>query len=255
MLKEFVDAIGQQAVKAHGPHWFKPPQEPEHTYCVVLPDGKISQVDAEPKPRAHTAGDLATVAAFAIKYADGAAIWYSRYGVTCLTDDQTRRDLVSMPLSFSPQILRLVELEKNRPAIKQAEFIRLLRITFAGCLGQAGNLLEVVRKIRFTVNTGGGSEIRQGKVSIGKTLEAELSGAAALPEYVVLDVPVFEAGAMAWQFEVQCALEADAQTETFQLIPLPGCVEGALTQGEQKLASEIGRLLGDSQVPVYYGTP
>jgi hypothetical protein len=141
---------------------------------------------------------------------------------------------------------------KGRPSYKQADFVRLLRITFAGCLGPAGNLLEIVRKIQFRVNQAGRSEVQHGKASIGKSLEAELTGAGALPEEVVFQVPIFESGFQDLEM-VGCALEVDPQTETFQLIPYPRSIEEALSVAEERLGAELTASL--EGVRVFHGVP
>jgi hypothetical protein len=121
-----------------------------------------------------------------------------------------------------------------------------------------GNLLGLVRQLRFRQLAESQGVIQHGKSSLGKAIEAELEGAGSLPDQVVLDVPVFQNVPLPSQ-RVLCALDIDAATEKLALIPLPGCLELALQEVERQIALRLseGLLsegLAESQVPIYYGS-
>lgn len=258
MLAEFLKYLSEQAVKAAGPHVIKPPGGPAHMFGLQRPDGTVEWADAPPAPRDHKALDVGTVAAFAASAAAHKftpAVWYSRDGAACLTDDATRRDRVTMPLRASPQLAALMVLEANPRPLNQRQAVLFLRVSLAGCLGRAGNLVEVLRKLKFRKDASGSSEISQGRASIGRSLTAELTGAESIPEEVTLDVPVFTG--QPWRSTVACSLEADPATETFSLIPLAGAVEAAVREGEAKLMAALADALAahECQVEIYYGTP
>lgn len=260
MLKDFVEAIALQGVKAHLPIIVKADAEPNGVYYVRQADGTTERVVADPPWREHKAQDLDTVVAFAkrfVEYKDaadavGPVIWYSRTGVTCVLDDHDRRDTVHMHFGASPQLVHLAE---DRKAYTQAEFIRILRITFADCLTACDGLLQCLRSIKFRVHSDGTSKVAQGKASIGKIIDAELTGADALPEYVTFDVPVFGVASLPVRALVRCALEVNPQLETFQLVALPGEVEKATSVGENWVRDAVETALGDAEVPIYYGKP
>jgi hypothetical protein len=93
------------------------------------------------------------------------------------------------------------------------------------------------------------------KVSVGRQLEAEVNGTDVLPEYVELDVPVF-ADTLAWaRIIVKCALEADASTESFQLIPLAGEIGNGLTRTEWAIGTMLKEQVKENGVFVYHGMP
>lgn len=236
--------------------------EPGHVYFLRQTDGSLKRYEAAAAPRSHKAASIEAIvnkAADAIKEGDMPEIWYSRAGVAIYLDASDRRDTVQLNLGLSLPLSRLIELEKQRPGFQQAQLIKELRITFRDCLTSAGNLVEVLRKVKFNAGKDVDSEVQHGKVSLGKTLTAQVTGTGVLPEYVTLTVPVFANRTLAsCTATVECALEPDAGTETFQLIPLPGQIERAIDAGETKLGSMIHQGLAEAKAEatgVFFGQP
>ena len=84
----------------------------------------------------------------------------------------------------------------------------------------------------------------------------QITGTDALPEYVILEVPVFTNPALAQLFPVECALEPDAGTQTFKLIPLPNEIERAIGDGERMIAQMLAASMGEAGMAnVHYGKP
>lgn len=258
MFKELVDRIAELAVRANSTTVVNLAAEPDHVYLLARPDGTADVRHAGPKPRRHVAGSLDTVVTLAKEHAEtsalSAVIWYSRKAIVCLLDDATRRDQVRFDLQCSKQIETLQVLEGIRKPFKQAELLSLLRVTFAKCLDQTGNLVEILRRIKFRQASAGESVVQHGKSSLGRSVEAELTGTGALPEYVTLHVPIWT-NLVVGEQSVQCALEPDAATETFQLIPLPGEIENATQRAERVIYERLLDAVGDAPIAVYLGTP
>lgn len=251
MLKELLDAVvelGREADEVQIVREFK-----DGTIHYREPGGSIEELKIPPDPRGHKALDLSAIIEFASNHADS-AIWYSRCGVVCLIDDETRRDRVTLDLSFSPQLRLLIALEQNPKAYTQAELVLMLRTTLAGCFADdaSGQLLPAIRAVKFTRNSEGESAIDHGKASIGKKLTEQATGAVAIPEVVTFRVPIF-ARAFAFVGRIKCAVDIDASTETFKLIPLPLEIEHAISAAEieiRKTLEEAG-----TETPIRYGTP
>lgn len=256
MLKEFLEYLSVQAVRAARPVIDEAAPEPDHVYRLNMPDGTSQLVEATPEPRGHRAMSLQPILNFAAKYSEEAAVWYYRHAVVCLTDDETRRDRITLALEQSEPLKKLQAIA-GKP-IDQREFLLLLRTTFARCLGRAGNLYAVLRAVKFQVNQAGHSNVGPGKASIGKTLEQEITGSADLPETIELDLPIFETGFPMLRGVVECALEADPATQKFSLIPLSGDIEREIAEAEAKIADLLVdglKLVNAESVPVYYGSP
>lgn len=256
MLKEFVEFIAQQAVKAAGPQILKPESEPDHVYLLTRPDGTVERRDADPEPREHKAGDLEALTdwAKALPEPGKSVAWYHRSAVVLVADDRTRRDTVTLELTLSPQVLTLQQFESRAQAFKHADFMKLLRVTFADCLGRSGNLLEILKKVNFSAGKLAESSVGHAKASVGRTLESQVTGTAAIPERVELDVPVFVGALDNLRCVVRCALEPDGATETFSLIPLPGQLEAGIRTAEERIGVILHADL-KGVAPVYYGRP
>lgn len=257
MLVEFLNRVVELADERRTPQVLRPPQEPEHVYLLANPDGGVERRRAEAAPRKHLAGSLGALADMAQGMGDTCtAAWYNRHEVSVVLDDTDRRDVVSLPLTLSHPLRKLSSLEANRTLWwAQKDFINLLRIDLAGCLGAAGNLLAVVRQLKFRQLAQSAGDLQHGKASLGKAIEAELTGAGSLPEQVVLHVPVFLNLVLPTQ-PVLCALDIDPANEKLALIPLPGALEQALRGGESDIAEKLALHLADTDqksVPVYYG--
>lgn len=260
MLQEALEYLVQQGRDAREPI-VTTDAEPKHVYFERQADGSLVRKEAAPGYRAHRASDLTAIAEkakLAFEAAEVPEVWYSRNGVTLFLDDN-RRDRVDLPLSLSKPLVQLIELQTRGGAMRQEQLLKMLRITFRDCLATAGNLVNVVRKVQFGVNQSGESELQHGKQSVGKKLTAELTGTDILPEFFTLTVPVFENPAFASaSYGVECALEPDPQTQTFQVIPIPGRIEKAVAEGERRLGIMIGEALaeaGADSVAVFFGTP
>jgi hypothetical protein len=230
------------------------PAEPEHVYWLdAAGDGELKRQEAEPAPRAHTARDLTAVIQFALREGAGVpAVWYSRAGVVCLTDDGTRRDRVTLPLGFSPQLTRLLEWERTTTPLQQAAAVLALRTLFDGCCD--ASLLAVLRAVKFETRTGGTGEVQHGKRSIGQSLEASITGADVIPEYTVFRVPLFAAG-LPHADSIRCAVEPNPGQASVTFLPLPGMIEAALAAAERAVGLQLADALAEAKVPVYYGSP
>lgn len=260
-----LERIVELANKAHGPKVLKASQEPDHIYNIVDEDGKVERCEAEPEPRCHTALDLETVAKFASGFAAAGKhveVWYHRNAVCAVLDAGTRRDVVNMPLPYSPQHVTLSHLEKTRPQLSQKDFVRLLRVDLAGCLPRG--VIDSVRNLKFRQLSTGESQIGHGKASVGRQIEAELTGSCNIPEDVDLLLPVWASLFSARLFRVPCVLEIDPGAEKFCLLPLPGAIENVIREAEGLLFNALSHAIAEAlpgdmpsadNVTVLYGTP
>lgn len=253
ILRELFEAIGVQAVKASGFKVFRAEAEPKHVYYTQDSDGSPEMHEAQPEPRSHVALSLQAIVEFAKKN-DSAAIWYSREKVVCVLDDAVRRDFVTLDLAFSSQLELLIQLEATRKSYKQAEFIKLLRINLGNCMTNTGNLLDNIRKLKWESGQMVNTNIGHGKASIGRSIQAEVSGEIPLPDYCLVSTPIWGNG-FVHNANVKCALEVDPPTESFQLIPFPQEIEAAVVSGEENILRHLQTLLEDAGTPLYYGSP
>jgi hypothetical protein len=233
------------------------PCEPSHVY--YLREGtRLTRMEADSPVIGHVASTLETLAdkaadvvkseGFAESERSNAQVWVDRSGVVLLLDGE-RRDKVTF--------VKLANIADK--SFTQKDFVFTLRTTFRDCLTLAGDLLPIVRKVKFNATQSGESEVKHGSSSIGKSLTAEITGTSALPEYVSIALPVFaQAGVRHVRSVVSCALEPDAATCTFRLVALPGQIEAAVGDGENQVRATLLGLLAERKaigVSVFMGRP
>lgn len=247
-----------------------PDTEPNGWYYVVRPDGEMVLTQAKPAPKNHAAADLETVVAQAVAGLTGPGaphpeIWYGREAVVSLVvgsgiDGGANR--AAFALTPSPQLATLAEWDRaKRFEIDQRALILLLRTLFADCLGECPDLIDAVRNVRTQRAADVNKQVQHGKVSLGKTELAEMTGLKALPEAVTLVVPVWAQAAAPWRAPVRVAIDPDPEREVFKLVVLPGQIEAAQSLAEQRMAMRLAELIGEhgtaaaDAIPVYHGKP
>jgi hypothetical protein len=149
-------------------------------------------------------------------------------------------------------MVAMTQMETNSRPISQKDLIFLLRTVFKSCLGPAGDIIAVIRNMRAQMAQETGSELQHGKSSVGQKVRAEITGTAAIPEYVTFSVPVFESRFL-FSSNVECALEPDPATMTFRLVPVTGEIEKAIAAGELAICEALTESAGET--PVYFGHP
>lgn len=252
MLKEFVEAISQLAVDGAGPQIKD--HDPYEPSATIDSHGNTVIDPGLPRPRKHVALDLGTIAEFAKRF-DSAAIWYSRKAVVALIDDNDRKDTVRLEMTYSEELLKLMDLQKFKPWFDQRAILTFLRTVFTpAALPMHTTLINDLRVVKFDATQTGNSEVIRGKSSVGKTAMAKVEGWDQLPEVVTLAVPVLGNAFIRQRIEIDCALEVNEQEQRFQLFPLPGEVEMAIAQAETLLRGMLTDLVPESTA-VYYGEP
>lgn len=248
----FVNAIADRAVAAAGINFkpYRPEAEPAHVYFLGS-----ERHEAVPAPRGHKAADLSAIVAFAKYYEKTSAVWYDRNGVACLIDDQLRRDQVGIKLHPSPQLAMIKSWGDCSKPYKQSSLVLMLRTLFKNNLRQCPKLIYILRVLRFQVGSDVDAKVAHGKSSVGKQITSVVTGADVLPEGFVVEIPVWDNANLDRQFAVEIALDMDAASESFSLLPIPGAIESAQAEGEAWLAGLLTEGLGKEYQRLYYGCP
>lgn len=246
MIQDAIEEIARlaragDAIKA--PVIVCPPQEQGRRYLLTTADGGYEWRDIKAAPRNHTALSLKTI----LDFADSAneEIWVSRSKVVALL--LGRLESVTFTLALSPQMQLLSQ--AHRSPLSQKELVKVLRTTLAATGGDE-QLLKAVRLLKWTNQQRAEGEIQQKKQSLGKSILAEVEG--DIPESAVFRVPVFDNGSLrSVVASIPVALDVDAESQRFTLIPMANAIEDALTSGEK----QIIELLDETDAKVYHGNP
>lgn len=248
MIAEALKYLADTAVKGSKPFVSRAEPEPSHVYYL---NGE--RTEATPAPCNFTAKDLTAIVQFATQNPKS-TVWYSSDGVIVILDPETRRNHVTLPLEYSPQLYEIVSWGDRSKPISQRDLILKLRTVFKRCLDHSPQLIELLRALRFTTGTTTDAKVSASKTSIGKSVEAEVTGAAALPDEFYLDVPIFSGGAfMTIRGRVEVAIEVDAAAATFTLHPIPGMVSQQIALAEGSIGQTLRAAIGEDRV--HYGNP
>lgn len=246
MLAEFVSRISQLAVSSAAVSKVELPGD-----RYALKSGDILTFhDIPPSRRDHWVQRIEDLETAAKSFAAGADVtaFHDDKSIVLLLDSVDRRDQVTMLLNHSPQFKTLQSLGAE---LTPPQIVRLLRHDLHD-VAPAG-LLPVVRRVDFKRRNDGSSNIQHGKESLGRSIEAEISGAENIPEYVTMSCPVYDAPDLSQKYPVVCSVEINAMAGTFRICPLPGQLEAAIHAAQDLIHNRLLEAI-DSQ-EVLYGAP
>lgn len=219
---------------------------------VTLPGGDTSIELADAPDRKHHAASIESFADFVEDY-ENAVVWFNRAGAVAVLDDANdRRNTIRLDLTLSPQLVDLQTMERNQKPLTQKEVIQLLRIRFRDA--GLGNLADLFRNVKFSVDTSGQQTLEKNKMSAGKSILAAFHGLDAIPDAIAFLVPMF-ASRFECRQEVMVAIEPDPQQQTFLLTPFPGEIERALCRAEMEFGVAVREAIKAETVPVLFGQP
>lgn len=233
-----------------------PKSEPAGVYFLMDAAGKANRMVAAPDWWRFQLETPAELAAFIREHPDTpdfeeSAVYIDDTCAKWLRDEKDRRDVATCHLRKTEPFLWLEAAAKAPQTLRQADMVRLLRITFRGMVPNE-NLLPLVRNLKWQAGADATGDIRHGRESISVNVTAAITGAAAIPENVRFMVPVFENHPSVQA--IDCALEVLAPENAFRLVPFPLQVRQALDAAIEGVRSVFAGD-GDGMPPVYRGKP
>lgn len=261
MLKEALELIQKTAREAVAPK-LVPELSGDRRTAWVFVGNELREVPLDPPVRAHEVRSLADLIAYARdiggqdKPGDPACVvWHSREAVVLVLDDADRRDRVTFPLHYSLRFAMLQKLVKERPLMKQSQFVRMLRID----LGLPAPIVNQWRKLDWETGVQTRGEVRHGADRLGKEIRAACTGIEDLPDEVVIECPVYLDAGERQEYPIRCAVELDTLNTNIQLLPLPDELERVEDLAQASIRDRLERELVDvkdkASIPVYHGTP
>ena len=244
MLKEALALIQETAQKAREVRPLAPSADGRKERFDL--DGKITEYDVPPVNRKHSVYSLAEL----IDYVDVAAepvVWYARWRVVLILDDNDRRDRVTFEMNLSEQMEAMAHLA-NAPAFSQRALLDFLRFS----LDVPAETVNLFRVLNWADNTQAASTLGRGKESVGMQLRAECSGTDELPDELTVNVPVYCEFGEREPWPVRLLIEIDTTSQTFRVRPAPGSLDAAIQRAQQSIGERLGRVL---KCPTYYGAP
>jgi hypothetical protein len=247
-LKDAIEFISEQAVEAKKVDRIEGGGRNKTRYFGK--DNAIITVEHDPPARNHTVFDLDSLATNLTK--ENSSVWHSGNQVVAILDDRDeshRDDRVTWPIKVSAKYTALTSQAATPRA--HADFVRWivqnLRDEFDA---SAPGLLGTIRSLNFKSVDAADGSIQQGRESMGREIQNEITGASDLPETIIIKVKRW--ADMDYFAEIECLLVLDVQDRKLSLRPLADQLESA----ENKAQAWLHDLLtSGTDAAVYYGTP
>lgn len=218
-------------------------------FYYLVTDGKATATVAQPgwhSEKLQTPDELRKF--IHAEKQDNSAVFIADNEVIFVRDLEDRRDTAFVELiETEPYTWLKVASGKM---LSQSDLVRLLRITFKGCLGGESALLPIVRNMRFTSAADANVELKHGRESVGNSIQRQITGEGTIPEEMTLRVPIFENHN--FSSPIHCAIEVFPLEQAFKLTPYPLQVRIAK---DAALSSIEDLLTHDDLPPVYMGKP
>lgn len=249
-LAEALETIQETAVKAS--HAQRLMDKRKGT--VFSHGGQILTIDADPPARNHKVSDLESLVV-AIGGEASASVWHSGNQVVAIIDDTPashRDDRVSWSLVESAKFAALTR--KAAEPRSHAEFVKFLVQNLRDELQAAApGLLGAIRALKFRSADEQAGKIEHGRESMGRAIEAEVTGAGELPETVVVKVPRWATLGLDYVASIECLLVLDVNDRKLSLRPLADQLERAENAAQRWLNDLLSGSLAEASV--LYGTP
>ena len=132
-----------------------------------------------------------------------------------------------------------------------ADFVRFLVQNLRDEFDAAApGLLGTIRNLKFKTADEQTGNIQQGRESMGRQIEAAVTGATDLPETVIIQVRRW--ASLDYLASVECLLVLDTTDRKLSLRPLADQLEQAENDAQAWLGEQLTAAV---KCPVYYGTP
>lgn len=157
-----------------------------------------------------------------------------RDGIVAYLDREDRRDVVRLPFRPTTAFALLQRLAEGPQWMDQRAFLQMLRFDLRGVLA-GDKLIPAVERVRFERRDDADSVVRHGDESIGKSVAAKLSQAAAMPEEVELAGELWHG--VPSRFFIDAAVMVDPAGAKFALRPYPDDLEDAVADHLRRLVA------------------
>lgn len=250
MLSEFVDrlvTLGQGV------------QSAEFTVHQLLPRtlfvqhaGKLERIDAPAPLRKHRlTGFRDLVAALRDhEIAPDPEVYIDGTSVVAFLDRTERQSIVSMPLTETARFKLCCELEKPR-GFAPRDLVKFLRLELHGGAHQA--VTQAVSRIDFMRTSSGKTDVKHGRETLGKSVEAVVQSAEDIPESFVVTVPIWSTPGCGWTKPIEFGIYLDNEKQQVELRAFSDECAGARNAALAELRNAIAEACPD--VPVFMGAP
>ncbi len=231
---------------------------------------KFTEKTPKPAARAYVAESLDSIVQLTDKFATDRAdkkifVFVSQGGIVTLLDEDDRKERLSFDMRLSDAMCAIEGLaDPTEPgedppyAFGQRDFIDFLRRKVNGEV-EPDSLISSVRQVKFTKSDNGESKIQTGRESIGRQVEAEMTGADKIPDEVTISVPYYEnvrdSGGNLFKVAVDFVLDTNIAEGKFLLRPKAGEIDRVREESVENVLLMIQKSVTAKNVRVFAGKP
>lgn len=214
---------------------------------------KVVEAVSDRPDNAHKLLSVESVIAYvhAINPVNRINIWINPGAITVECEENDPKDIVSMPLVFSP-LFQLLSKLRVVPSIPQTTAIKMLRQQLAA-FDVGAKALTSARNLK--ISTGDDFESDQSHIAnrVGKSIMQQASGAGELPEFIDVVTQVYlKGGSTGYKVRVWMSVDF-AKKGNLLLEPDEAQMEEAMLLELAEIFGELAEALKKEPVSIYEG--
>lgn len=170
--------------------------------------------------------------------------------VVAFLDNTGRDERVTMPLTESARFRLCQDIERQPRAYAPRDLVRFLRQTLWGV---DASVIQSLSRIDFTRTSTGKTDVRHGRETLGRTVEAVVQQAEQVPESFTVSVPIWTTPGCAWQRSIEFGIYLDVEKGAVELSVL----SDSCTTARNGALSDLRNAIEEScpNAPVFMGAP
>lgn len=218
---------------------------------VIIREGsEVKRAELPPPLRAHKVSSFPDFVAAVKAICTDPQVFFRETEAVAYVDCEDRREFVTMPLEYSERWAATQRLAKE-VSFTPKEAINFLRFAL-NCVS-AEPVIQGLRRIDFTRTSAGRTVNEHGRESLGKSIEAIVQQADAIPDSFVLTFPpLVNLGLRLIEVSVRVGVLIDHEQQriVFRLLA------DGLTDARESMLRQLGDALAKAmpETPIYQGT-
>jgi hypothetical protein len=243
LTKEAIQQIQATAVAAAEAKILK---SPDPRFALFCQNGDHMELSVPPALRSDRVLSLDSLLERAKTFPAG-ELWHNHDEVCLVYDAADRREIALFNLTPSDAQLAILSMDSAENGLSQRDLIRAMRFSLRVDAATIGRF----RRLDWKVDTAATCIVERSRESLGKSIEAQVTGTADLPDELIVSVPLYDDPGERQEYTVRLMLDYDVQQQRIHCRPEAGELLAVLAAHQADIASRLKA----AKLPTYYGTP
>lgn len=186
--------------------------------------------------------------------AKSAELYVSESGIVVFLDSSDRLQTAKMPFAFSERFTTVMLIAANKSGLSFApkDAVRFLKTKLQGT--GVAEVAKALSKVDFTRTSSGKSHVDHGRETLGKSVEATVQQADAIPESFSIDLAPFSSeGIQFYRTRIEVSLYLDMENGTVVFSVFPDEIEKAKKAVLGPIRDKLQSMF--EGIPVFMGKP